>query len=88
MVTNADDWKDTINETMQTPDGPVHYNKMCVLCARQARVPSTWNIDDRSSDDEPDNDSAQTPSERLSAAENDSDSEADALTIQETDIAQ
>ena len=60
---------------------------MCVLCARQARILATWTTDDRASDDEPDNDSAQTPSERLSAASNDSDSEAEALVIQDTDLA-
>ncbi len=87
VISNPDDWKDAINETIQTPDGPLHYNKMCQLCARQAQIPATWTCDDRASDDEPDNDSAQTASERLSAASNDSDSEAEALVIQDSELA-
>ncbi len=86
VIANPEDWKDAIEETIQTPEGPMHYNKMCTLCARQAQVPKLWSADDRDSDDEPDDDSAATASERLSAATNDSDSEADALIIDESEL--
>ena len=86
VISNPDDWKDSIAETIQTPDGPLHYNKLCTLCARQAKVPKHWTTDDRESDDEPDDDSAATASERLSAATNDSDSEAEALMLDDAEL--
>ena len=55
--------------------------------AASGMPPATWTIDDRDSDDEPDNDSAQTASERLCAQSNDSDSENEALVIHDYELA-
>ena len=88
IITSKEDWRDALTQIEYRDDKPVAKNRPCSNCSNRALPPTDWDTQPQPDDNDPEDDSDYTASEKLTDEENDTASEDEAIPITESDIIQ